>query len=254
MITVTSGSDTRVRDLVRPVRFTDDVEAVARFLEVVGLGRESEADGGGWVVLSAGRGAVAVHSASSSDLGAAAGETHLSFVSAGLDALVADLRGTGLDVTPYDEAWGRALVVPAPDGHEIQVDTDSGESYGYHQRAGSPDDRTTVRPVWYLPLELRDDARTLLGAFGLAPRPGEDEWWAACEGPGGAVGLHRPTDDSPVCELGLETSEPLADVAARLVAAGHPAEVGHAEGVGEVLRVTDPDGRELEIHPAPPVP
>ncbi|MCH1866706.1 VOC family protein [Nocardioides sp. CFH 31398] len=250
-MTTQSTRATHVRDLVRPVRFTDDVEAVAVFLETLGLARESEADGGGWVVLGAGRGAVAVHSAASSDLGAAAGETHLSFVSSGLDDLVADLRGTGRDLTPYDEAWGRALVVPAPDGREIQVDTDSGAEYGYHQRPGAPDERWTVRPVWYLPLDLRDDARALLGAFGLAPRPGEDEWWAACEGPGGAVGLHRPTEGSPACELGLETSEPLADVAARLVAAGHPAEVRHAEGVGELVRVTDPDGRELEVHASP---
>jgi len=236
---------------VRPVRFTDDVGAVVGFLETLGLARESEADGGGWVVLGAGRGAVAVHSAASSDLGAAPGDTHLSFVAADLDELVAELRTTGRDLTPYDEAWGRALVVPAPDGHEIQVDTESGATYGYHERAGSPDDRWTVRPVWSLPLDLRDDARGLLGAFGLVPRPGEDEWWAACEGPGGAVGLHRPTEDAPACELGLETSEPLADVAARLTAAGHPAELCRQEGVGEVLRVTDPDGRDLEIHPAP---
>jgi len=241
-----------VRDLVRPVRFTDDVAAMAAFLETLGLTRSSEADRGGWAVLVGGRGAIALHDAASSDLGAPAGETHLSFESADLEGLAADLRTAGLDVAPYDEAWGRAMLVPVPGGHEIHVDADSGDAYGYHRRAGDADPRWTVRPVWFLDPALRADAVRLLAGFGLTARPGADRWWAACEGPGGALGLHAPDDGGQVCGLGLETTEPLADLAARLRSAGLAPELCRGTDAGDLVRLTDPDGRTWEVHASPP--
>ncbi|ROR55737.1 hypothetical protein EDD41_3017 [Luteococcus japonicus] len=44
----------------------------------------------------------------------------------------------------------------------------------------------------------------------------------------------------------FETSEPLAQVRDRLVAAGHLARL--VEGPGRAVHVADPDGQEIQIH------
>ena len=49
--------------------------------------------------------------------------------------------------------------------------------------------------------------------------------------------------------LGFETSQDLAELASRLRAAGHRAEV--VDGAVRSVHVTDPDGQHLEIHPRP---
>jgi hypothetical protein len=49
------------------------------------------------------------------------------------------------------------------------------------------------------------------------------------------------------------TDEPLEDVAARLVAAGSADAVVVHEDFASMLRVTDADGRECQVHEAPSV-
>jgi hypothetical protein len=64
--------------VVRPLRFTDNVQAMRAFLGTLGLRSRIEAERGGWVDMVAGRGMVALHAAASST-GAKAGDTSLSF-------------------------------------------------------------------------------------------------------------------------------------------------------------------------------
>jgi hypothetical protein len=49
--------------VVRPVRFTDNIEPMQAFLELIGLRPRIESVGGGWVDLVADGGLVALHSA-----------------------------------------------------------------------------------------------------------------------------------------------------------------------------------------------
>ena len=52
--------------VIRPLRFTADVEAMRAFLETLGLRSRIESERGGWVDMLAGRGMVALHDAASS--------------------------------------------------------------------------------------------------------------------------------------------------------------------------------------------
>ena len=49
--------------VIRPLRFTADVDAMRAFLETLGLRSRIESERGGWTVLLAGRGAVSLHDA-----------------------------------------------------------------------------------------------------------------------------------------------------------------------------------------------
>lgn len=80
------------------------------------------------------------------------------------------------------------------------------------------------------------------------------------------IGLHASDDEQPVSalaspsgesnpaghtalvDLGFLTTEEIPELAARLTAAGHPAE--RVEGPGPALTVRDPDGRSLMIYEA----
>src|SRR4051794_34422774 len=67
---------------VRPVRFTDDVAAMRRFLEALGLRPRIASDNGGWVnFLTKESGGAALHEAATATSGYKVGETSLSFES-----------------------------------------------------------------------------------------------------------------------------------------------------------------------------
>jgi hypothetical protein len=55
--------------VVRPVRFTDNIEPMRAFLELIGLRPRIESVGGGWIDLVADGGMIALHSAAASDSG-----------------------------------------------------------------------------------------------------------------------------------------------------------------------------------------
>jgi hypothetical protein len=61
--------------VVQPVRFTDNIEPMGSFLELLGLVRTVESERGGWLVLAGGGGMVALHAAASSDSGGKPGQT-----------------------------------------------------------------------------------------------------------------------------------------------------------------------------------
>lgn len=74
--------------------------------------------------------------------------------------------------------------------------------------------------------------------------------WAMLDADAGAVGLHDAAASKGrapgTVELGFATDEKLEVVAERLSAKGHTYTI-HTEDFGRSLRLTDPDGVELQI-------
>lgn len=241
--------------VVRPVRFTDDIEAMRRCLELVGLRARIESQAGRWVDLVAGAGMVALHSVDSSASGARAGETQLSFEVADPDALVERLRAAGFaDAQVVDEAYGRDVHVTDPLGDPLILNGESDDLYGYRLNAPvAPDERVSVSPTRFT--DPQGHYGSFLEALGLSRIGTGDEWFAAyAVAQGGGVHLHRtgpgplPILEGPgAVHLTFTTSEPIEELADRLAAAGYHPRVAH-EDFGSSVAVTDPDGREIEVH------
>ncbi len=245
--------------VVQPVRFTDHIEAMASFLELLGLARTVEAERGGWLVLAAGGGMVALHSVAASDSGGKPGQTTLSFEADDLDAVAASLEAAGVpEVTVYDEAYGRVLTCRDPLGDPCAVNEVMTDLYGYRSIAGSKPAAPRVLPVRFC--DPAGPYGGFLQALGLAPRGEVNPYYvsfAASGGDHGLVGLHYVfSEDLPVVpgstsvQLTFESTEPLADISARLAAAGFEP-VLRTERFGGVLSVTDPDGQEVQVHTPP---
>ncbi len=246
--------------VVRPVRFTDNLKQMQRFLETLGLRPRIESELGGWVDMVASGGMVALHSAVESERGAPSGFTSLGFEADDADVLAERLTAAGVsDVVVYDESYGRVLSCRDPLGDEIQVDERSDDLYGYrrHQTDG-------VVPGWRVmsvrfadPMGAYDN---FLQALGLERRGEPNEHftpYTAGGGEHGVVGLHHPGGAKPpfateggAVDLSFETSEPLVEVAQRLVDNGFEARI-REEPFGSVLTTVDGDGQSLEVHEAP---
>ncbi len=88
--------------VVRPVRFTDNVDGMRAFLITLGLQPRVESVAGGWVDMvagggeSAGGGMVALHSAKDAVRQAASGFTSLSFEADDIDVLAKRLEAAGV--------------------------------------------------------------------------------------------------------------------------------------------------------------
>jgi hypothetical protein len=248
--------------VVRPIRVTDDVYAMQGFLETLGLRPRIMAEAGGWVEMVAGGGMVALHDAATSDHGATSGETRLAFEVDDVTGLAERLLDAGVeDVTVYDEAYGKVVTCTDPLGDTVSVDGRSDDLYGY--RVVQPD--TPAATLRVVPVRFTDPKGPYgvwLEALGLSRVPGGDDayaMYAARGGEHGYVGLHQVySDDLPIVpgpaavHLTFVTDEPLDAVAARLVAAGFADTVVAHEDFGSMLSVTDADGRECQVHEAPP--
>ena len=241
---------------VRPLRFTNEMPAMRAFLEVLGLRPRVESEGGGWIDFVAGEGLVALHSAETSDTGGQPGETRLSFESGDLEGLASQLKTAGFDdATVWDESYGRVLSVTDPLGDRLRVDGYDGDDYGFRVHEPEPDERWRVMPVRFA--DPNGPVGELLAALGLPARAeGANEHWRVWGRDTGLVALHTPAADNGIIEgpaavrLTFETSEPLHQVADRLSAAGHPAQV-RPEPFGESVYVRDPDGQEVVVHHPP---
>jgi hypothetical protein len=248
--------------VVRPVRFTDNVEEMRGFLETLGLRPRIMAEAGGWVEMVAGGGMVALHDAATSDHGATSGETRLAFEVDDVTGLAGRLLDAGVeDVTVYDEAYGKVLTCTDPLGDIVTVDGRSDDLYGYRVvQADTPAAGMRVVPVRFT--DSKGPYGPWLEALGLGRVAGGDDgyvMYAAGDGEHGYVGLHHVySDDLPIVSspaavhLTFATDEPLDDLAARLVAAGFTDAAVVHEDFGSMLRVTDADGRECQVHEAPP--
>ncbi|NEA37120.1 VOC family protein [Streptomyces sp. SID13031] len=211
--------------VVRPLRFTDDVQAMRAFLETLGLRSRIESESGVWVDMVAGRGMVALHDAAGSTSGAEPGETRLAFEADDIDVLKDRLNAAGYeDVSIFDEAFGRVLTASGPDGTELWIDERSKDLYGYKLHDAHPDARWSVTPL----LGVSDQAawEQLLGILG-----GDNP---------DLVGF-RPAGEFEV-QVELTTTESLGEVARRLAATGY-----RPDQVEGGLSVVDPDGQTVRV-------
>jgi hypothetical protein len=202
---------------LRPVRFTDNLDAMRAFLEEIGLRPRIESIRGGWVDMVAGSGMAALHGAASSASGGRPGETRLSYEAEDVDALAEHLKAGGYDdATVWDEAYGRVLSVTAPDGGRVWVDERSRDLYGYREHQAQADPRITVAPVVY---SDEPDAwqrfASVIGGTGIIVRP-------AAQNPGIIAG-------PAAVQLGFRIA----------------GQTGTGTGADEVL--TDPDGQPVLI-------
>jgi predicted enzyme related to lactoylglutathione lyase len=241
--------------VVRPVRFTDSIEPMRAFLELLGMRVRIESQRGGWYDLVAGAGMVGLHRAAQSSSGHAHGETTLSFEADDCATLAERLRSAGVpDVVVYDEAYGQVLTCTDPLGDIIAVDGRSRDLYGYTLHQARAEERLAVQPVRFT--DPLGPYAAFLDQLGFIRRGHADEFFATHGGDGdsGLVGLHYVYDgDLPIVpgagavHLTFTTTEPIGDVAKRLSAAGFEPTVTHEE-FGSVLSVIDPDGLEVQVH------
>ena len=242
--------------VVRPVRFTDNIEPMRAFLELIGLQPRLESVRGGWVELVADGGTVALHSAATSDSGMVQGQTTLAFEADDLDVLAQALIDSAVpDVTVYDEAYGRVLTFTDPLGDRLAVDERMTDPYGYRVLPGGKPVGPKVMPVRFC--DPAGPYGSLLGVLGLQPLGEINEYYvsfAAAGGEHGLVGLHHVfAGDLPIVpgsgsvQLTFESAEPLVEIADRLTGNGFTPEL-HMEDFGSLLSVTDPDGQPVQVH------
>lgn len=247
--------------VVRPVRFTDNLDRMQAFLCALGLRPRLESDSGGWVDMVAGGGMVALHSAKDAVRKASSGLTSLSFEADDIDDVAKRLQDAGVHgVTVYDESYGRVLTCLDPLGDQIAIDERNNDLYGYHQH----DPEAVVPSLRVMPVRFTDPLGSygkFLEALGLSRRGEPSEHFTAYtlgDGTYGVVGLHPVSErvggsiaEPGAVDLSFETSEPLPDIAERLGAAGFAAQIT-SKSFGDVVSVTDGDGEAVEVHQAPP--
>ncbi len=245
--------------VVRPVRFTDNVSAMQRFLELIGLRPWIVSNGGGWSDMSCGAGRVALHDAASSDIGAPPGLTTLSFEADDVTVLAKQLTDAGVpEATVYDEAYGRVLTCRDPEGATVAVDERATDLYGYQLKAeqGAPESLRVV------PVRFADPSGpygAFLQALGLNPAGEINPYYVnflAADGLQGLVGVHYvfsdelpivPSERAPAVQLCFESGEPLEAIVTRLEGAGFEPAIA-TEDFGRVLSVTDADGQQVQVH------
>lgn len=259
--------DPAVTFTVFPLRFTADPAALIAFLTTLGMSPIVSTPAGTFADLVAGGGGrLMVHGAADSATGAPAGETQLSIAVPAVDPAAERLQEAGLEVTVWDESYGRQGNITGPHGEAVGLNEDQEDLYGYLEHdAGTADPRLVVTAVRASRSgQERERDVAFFGALGFTPAgPGDESWQALVSEGHGVIGLHEPAAGESasragdvggadlqvsLVRLGFETSEDLEELAGRLTRAGHPARVVAAHGTRSV-HLTDPDGQHLEIHP-----
>lgn len=246
------------------VRYSQDVPRLAAFFDVLGLSRRITTVDDSFVAYVAGAGLVMLHRTASSFIGLAAGQVELAFEVSDLDATVDGLAEAGLDSIHWDESYGRHAAVREPHGDGIWINERQRDLYGYQAHDPAPNDLNVLAirfsadfatdSAFYALLGFRpraggsahfqplDGQRPAAGTIGLHP-PGPDGV------PAGPVSVDNPAAPPALVELSFETHHDLDALAGQLVAAGYPDARVDDRGVPR-LRVTDPDGVEVQIHVA----
>ncbi|YAL82820.1 hypothetical protein ACMYYO_12975 [Dermacoccaceae bacterium W4C1] len=236
------------------IRFTDDIPAMRRFLETLGLATV-RSWGEGMDVLASGGGEVWLHAAKDSATGAPAGSTFLTGHVQDATALREQLTGAGYDADLVDEAYAVTVEVTDPLGDRIVIN-DRGDGYGAQAHEQNPDARTTVSLCRFT--DPQGEYVGFVEALGLQREGDPNEWYVPYSAGAGTVGLHWREEDLDLpgeelggaISLGLLTSIPLTELQDRLTKAGYPAGEIITEEFGSRIETTDPDGRHLQIHAA----
>lgn len=114
-----------------PIRYTDKVPEMRKFLETLGFQPRIAADAGIWVDFTGGQGLLALHS----DRPERAGTDELAFeTDESLEDLRKRLHDAGYtDARIIDESYGHSLQVTDPDGRVVYVNARHDDLYGYHR-------------------------------------------------------------------------------------------------------------------------
>lgn len=232
---------------VQAIRFSDDVPAMQRFLETLGLAASVTSDE--WAVMESGSGQVLLHGMANATSGAQSGWTQLTFETDDLDAVAAEFG-----VTPVDEAWGRSLFVTDPLGAEVTINETQTDHYGYQQHEAHPDPALAVVPVRFT--DPHGAYATFLARLGLRADDDSDDY-VAFVADRGSVGLHvdRPHDTATYVAPGagaqvhltFTSTGDVEALAETLRAAGY-GDVRVDSTFGTMIEVIDPDGRPVQIH------
>ncbi|WP_152362466.1 VOC family protein [Microlunatus speluncae] len=249
MTTMTEQSNVAAPTFVASVlRFSEDPPAMRAFLEALGLSVEIS-KGDGWFTLKGRSGEVSLHaSGDRSATDAPGGRTGLVLVTPDARVAAEGLEAQGLKTRSWDESFGVQAMVQTPLGPEISINEEQNDLYGYEQHDPRPGPIDVV--VVYFTDDL-DVAARFFARFGFQPdADGSEDCHALRNGDRGVINLHRSSGDQPEGAVGLsfESDEPLPDIADRLRAAGYEPSL---EDDPQRLAATDPDGRLIEIWPAP---
>ncbi len=209
---------------LRPVRFTDQVEAMTAFATDLGLVARVESVGGGWVDLFAGGGGgLALHDAATSDTRQPAGRTGLSFECEDADALATRVRDAGYEAVVHDEGYARVVSLIAPDGTLVLADERQTDLHGYLEHATAEADPTVQ-----------------VGARVVTPDPAAYREWLGVLGLGGVELVEGPVH---AMALGPD-GQPRPAALVRLIVTRS----GEGNVPGGVLM--DPDGEQVLVRPA----
>lgn len=233
------------------IRFTNDVPAMRRFCETLGLVATVTSDHS-WAVMRSGSGDVLLHGVKSAESDAVAGQTDLTFEVDDLDALA-----TAFGDTPIDETYGRSLRITDPDGEQLWINEKQTDFYGYTEHEAAPSGELSVCPVVFT--DPSGPWSTFLERLGLScgdNAAGEPYRQFAADR--GFVGLHvaRPGEfekylvgvSGSRASLTLTTTGEPEALAKTLREAGHDVRVDTS--FGTMLEITDPDGQLVQVHAA----
>lgn len=203
-----------------------------------------------------------IHSSAGSDIASSPGGTALGFAVPDARAAADQLAQRGLDVTVWDEAYGRHVGIRDHRGGGLWISEQMADLYGYREVAGPGPADIDVTAVYYTTDFAA--ARAFFGLLGFgSDEPDGSDYLALRAGErAGVVGLHAIDVDPPLgpssaddpmvpaaagIHLGFETGQDLPELAGRLRRDGYSdARLG---GDPVHLTVTDPDGCSVEIFP-----
>lgn len=240
---------------VLPVRRCADVARMVDFFTAVGLVRRDLADD--HVDQYGATGRVRLMEAGG---GFSPGETYLHLHAGSVEDAVDVADSSDLEYLVWEEEAGQVAGVEGPHGEWMSILDGVGTPI---PDEGEPRPGIGVSAIRPSPDFTRD--REFFAHFGFDPGPDANPWFEALRGPGsaGTIGLHHAPEGTPVhrearedvrnrlplVTIGLTTTEVLEDFADRMVGAGYEARVVEAGGLRKV-HVIDPDGVEIEVHPA----
>ncbi len=248
-----------------PLRFTPDPAAMIDFYARLGLHQSLSHETGTFATFVGRSGTLGVHDARTTTSGAVPGHAALNLATADVEAAAVELTVLGHEVRVWDETYGKQGVVVARQGRVIGLNEDHQDDLygGYRAHTTTTVPLLDVVAVCVTPDLLAEAA--YFASFGFVAPSYDDPFWIGLRASerSGVIGLHsgeiesrspRPDDDpfEPVYEvrIGFETSQPLEQLAERLRSAGlDPTMITDVPDPRIVL--TDPDGDEVQIHPAP---